>query len=159
MTRCSLAASALGASYFLYLQRRGLDPVLGAALVCVTSALVVVPWHGLFATSTIASAPLREVLWQVAVQGVIVGCLALLALNYAALAIGSQTLGVLSALVPVGGALCALAIAGDPVSKPEWVAIVVISAGVAVASLPVPRAPRVLRATRGVVPLGQSTVT
>ncbi len=154
-----LGASALGASYFLYLQRRGLDPVLGAALVCVTSALVVIPWHGLFATSTIASAPLREVLWQVAVQGVIVGCLALLALNYAALAIGSQTLGVLSALVPVGGALCALAIAGDPVSKPEWVAIVVISAGVAVASLPVPRAPRVLRATRGVVPLGQSTVT
>ena len=154
-----LAASALGASYFLYLQRRRLDPVLGAALVCVTSALLVIPWHGLIATSTIASAPLREVVWQVVVQGVIVGCLALLALNYAALAIGSQTLGVLSALVPVGGALCALVIAGDPITLPEWAAIVVISSGVAAAALPAPRAPRVMRATRGVAPLGQSTVS
>jgi drug/metabolite transporter (DMT)-like permease len=154
-----LAASALGASYFLYLQRRRLDPVLGAALVCVTSALLVIPWHGLFATSTIASAPLREVVWQVVVQGVIVGCLALLALNYATLAIGSQTLGVLSALVPVGGALCAMAITGDPISLPEWAAIVVISSGVAAASLPEPRAPPVVRAPRGVAPLGQSTVS
>ena len=79
-------------------------------------------------------------------------------LNYAALAIGSQTLGVLSALVPIGGH-CARWPLRRSCSKPEWVAIVVISAGVAVASLPVTRAPRVLRATRGVVPLGQSTVT
>jgi drug/metabolite transporter (DMT)-like permease len=153
-----LAASALGASYFLYLQQRRLDPVLGAALVCVTSAIIIVPWHGLFAASTLATAPLREVVWQVVVQGVIVGCLALLALNYAALAIGSQTLGVLSALVPVGGALCSLAIAGDRISLPEWAAIMVISSGVVIASLPAPRASTALRPARGVAPLGQSTV-
>jgi drug/metabolite transporter (DMT)-like permease len=154
-----LAASALGASYFLYLQRRQLDPVLGAALVCVTSALIIIPWHGLFAASTIATAPLREILWQIVVQGVIVGCLALLALNYAALVIGSQTLGVLSALVPVGGALCSLVIAGDPISLPEWGAIIVISSGVVIASLPVPRVPRASHPARSVAPLGQSTVT
>jgi drug/metabolite transporter (DMT)-like permease len=152
-----LSASALGASYFLYLQRRRLDPVLGAALVCVTSAMLIVPWHILFAGSTIATAPLREVLWQVVVQGLVVGCVALLALNYAALTLGSQTLGVLSALVPVCGALCSLVIAGDPISPPEWTAILVISTGVAIASLPSPRqrisAPR----PRGVAPLGQST--
>ena len=154
-----LAASALGASYFLYLQRRRLNPVLGAALVCVTSAVIIIPWHGLFAATTIAAAPLREVLWQVLIQGVIVGCLALLALNYAALAIGSQALGVLSALVPVGGAMCSLAIAGDPISRPEWAAIVVISLGVVIAALPAAPPRRVARPMRGVAPRGQSTVS
>lgn len=154
-----LAASALGASYFLFLQRRRLDPVLGAALVCVTSAVIVVPWHALFAASSLASAPAVEIAWQVVVQGVVVGCLALLALNYAATALGSQRLGVISALVPVGGALCSLVIAGDPISPSEWGAILVISAGVAVASLPDPRGLGVRRTRRDVVPLGRSTVT
>jgi drug/metabolite transporter (DMT)-like permease len=155
-----LAASALGACYFLFLQRRRLDPVLGAALVSVTSALIVIPWHALFAASTIATAPLREVLWQLLTQGVIVGCVALLALNYAALTLGSQTLGILSALVPVVGALASLAIAGDVVSLPEWGAIVVISAGVAVASLATAPPARFAALTpRSVAPLGRPTVT
>ncbi|HET7096442.1 MAG TPA: EamA family transporter, partial [Casimicrobiaceae bacterium] len=37
-----LAASALGATYLVYIQRRRLDPVLAAALVCIASAMAVV---------------------------------------------------------------------------------------------------------------------
>ena len=154
-----LVASALGGAYFLYLQRRGLDPVLGTALVCVTSAFIIGPWHTLYASSTIATAPAGEVLWQIVVQGVVVGCLALLALSYAALVLGSQTLGVLSALVPVLGALFSLTIVGDSISAPEWCAIVVISSGVAIAALPETRAVHRRRILRGVAPLGRSTVT
>jgi len=43
---------------------------------------------------------------------------------------------VLSALVPVVGALCAMGIAGDRISDLEWIAIAAISSGVAVACLP-----------------------
>ncbi len=154
-----LTASALGGIYYLYLQQRRLDPVLGAALVCVTSALILVPWHAFVAASTIATAPLREIVWQIVVQGVVVGCIALLALNYAALTIGSQTLGVLSALVPVGGALCSLVLAGDPIPPREAFAILVISGGVLVASRPAATASGVARVQPpGVVPLGRSTV-
>ena len=132
-----LLASALGASYLVYIQRRRLNPVVAAALVCVASAMIVVPWHYSFATSTIATAPVQEIVWQLLFQGVLVGCCAFFALNYATLAIGSQTVGVLSALVPVIGALCSMLITRDSISSLEWTAIVVISLGVLIASLPV----------------------
>jgi drug/metabolite transporter (DMT)-like permease len=131
-----LAASALGATYLVYIQRRRLDPVVAAALVCVASAMVVVPWHYFFATSAISRASFDEIAWQLLFQGVIFGCCAFFALNYAVLAVGSQTVGVLSALVPVTGALFANLITGDSISRLEWIAIVAISFGVAVACLP-----------------------
>jgi drug/metabolite transporter (DMT)-like permease len=130
-----LLASALGATYLVYIQRRRLDPVVAAALVCVASAMVVLPWHFAFATSTIATAPVQEIVWQVLLQGVLLGCCAFLALNYATLTIGSQTVGVLSALVPVIGAICAMVVTRDTVSLTEWTAIGVISLGVAIASV------------------------
>ena len=55
-----LAASALGASYPVS-AAAGTRSRAGGGVGLRDSALVVVPWHGLFATSTIASAPLREV--------------------------------------------------------------------------------------------------
>ena len=152
-----LAASALGASYLVYIQRRRLNPVVAAALVCVASAMVVVPWHHFFATSTLASAPVSEIAWQLLFQGVLVGCCAFFALNYAALAIGSQAVGVLSALVPVIGALCSLVITQDAISGLEWTAIVVISLGVIVASLPPPAHRFAARLARGTRPLGRPT--
>jgi drug/metabolite transporter (DMT)-like permease len=131
-----LAASALGATYLVYIQRRRLDPVLAAALVCVASAMVVGPWHYFFAHSAIASAARGELAWQIVFQGVVFGCGVAFAINYAVLAVGSQTVGVLSALVPVVGALCAMWIAGDRISDLEWIAIAAISCGVTVACLP-----------------------
>jgi drug/metabolite transporter (DMT)-like permease len=134
-----LAASALGATYLVYIQRRRLDPMLAAALVCVASAMVVGPWHYFFAASAIASAPVGELAWQLVFQGIVFGCGVFFAINYAVLAVGSQTVGVLSALVPVIGALCAMWIAGDRISDLEWIAIASISCGVAVACLPARR--------------------
>ena len=131
-----LAASAMGATYLVYIQRRRLNPVVAAALVCVASAMVVGPWHYFFATSAISSASLEELAWQLLFQGVLVGCCAFFALNFAVVAIGSQTVGVLSALVPVAGALFAVLITRDPISGLEWIAIIAISSGVAVACLP-----------------------
>jgi drug/metabolite transporter (DMT)-like permease len=126
----------LGATYLVYIQRRRLDPILAAALVCVASAMVVGPWHYFFATSAIASAPLSDLAWQVVFQGIVFGCGVFFAINYAVLAVGSQTVGVLSALVPVVGALCAMLIVGDRISDLEWMAIASISAGVAVGCVP-----------------------
>jgi drug/metabolite transporter (DMT)-like permease len=131
-----LLASALGASYLVYIQQRRLNPVIAVALVCVASAMIVIPWHYFFAISAIATTPAQEIVWQLLFQGILVGCGAFLALSYATQAIGSQTVGVLSALVPVIGALCATLIARDSISVLEWTAIFVISLGVAVASLP-----------------------
>jgi drug/metabolite transporter (DMT)-like permease len=131
-----LAASALGATYLVYIQRRRLNPVIAAALVCVASAMIVGPWHYFFAESAITTASFADLAWQLAFQGVLVGSVTFFALNYAVLAIGSQTVGMLSALVPVAGALCAMLVTRDRISTLEWVAIIAISIGVAIGCLP-----------------------
>jgi drug/metabolite transporter (DMT)-like permease len=79
----------------------------------------------------------KRVAWELAWQTLLgaVGC-GVFPLNYAVLAVGSQTVGVLSALVPVLGALFAMLIAGDRISDVEWLAIASISSGVVVACLP-----------------------
>src|SRR5437868_5683288 len=78
-----LIASALGATYLVNVEQRRLDPVVSAALVCIVSALIVLPWHYFFGESTIASAPFREIVWQMLFQGVLFGGAAFLAVNYA----------------------------------------------------------------------------
>jgi len=131
-----LLASALGATYLVYIQRRRLNPLVAAALVCGASAMVVCPWHFFFAHSAIMKASLDEILWQLLLQGVLIGCCAFLALNYAVLVIGSQSVGVLSAMVPVAGAIFAALFTADSISGLEWAAIISISSGVVVAFLP-----------------------
>jgi drug/metabolite transporter (DMT)-like permease len=58
------------------------------------------------------------------------GCVVSLAINYAVLAVGSQTVGMLCALVPVLGMLSSIAITSDPVLPREWAATAAISLGV-----------------------------
>ncbi len=131
-----LAASALGAIYLVYVQQRRLDPVLGVALVSVYSAAILLPWYLLAASSALWDAPAMEIMWQVVFQGLLMGCAGFLAINYAILSIGSQTVGVLFALVPALGMLASLGVANDPVSPLEWVAIAAISIGVAIGARP-----------------------
>jgi drug/metabolite transporter (DMT)-like permease len=130
-----LTASALGATYLVTVEQRRLDPVVSAALVCTASALIIVPCHYFFASSTIASASMNEIVWQMVFQGVLFGGVGFLALNFSIRLIGSQNVGVLTAMVPVIGGLCSLAIAGDVVSAAEWIGITTISLGVVLASL------------------------
>ena len=131
-----LAASALGAIYLVYVQQRRLDPVLGVALVSVYSAAILLPWYLLAASSALWDAPAMEIMWQVVFQGLLMGCAGFLAINYAILSIGSQTVGVLFALVPALGMLASLGVANDPVSPLEWGAIAAISIGVAIGARP-----------------------
>ena len=156
-----LIASALGATYLVNVERRRLDPVVSAALVCIVSALIVLPWHYFFGESTIASAPMREIVWQMVFQGVLFGGAAFLAVNCAIRLIGSQNVGILTAMVPVIGAFCSLMIAGDAITQFEWIGIGTISVGVVVAAL----APRVFRSNaklqvspRAIHPMTRRTV-
>jgi drug/metabolite transporter (DMT)-like permease len=135
-----LAASALGAIYFVYSQHRKIDPVLGAALVSTYSAIGLLPWYLATANSHLLTAPAAEIVWQIVFQGILMGCIAFLALNYAIVTIGGHASGMLLALVPVLGMLFSLALVGDPVSPLDWIAIAAISAGVAIGVRPAPSA-------------------
>jgi len=129
-----LAASALGALYVLQLRNWGVSAIQAAAIVTVYSALVVVPWHLWSAAEPLWRVAPLELLWQTLWQGVLIGCVALIALNHAITRLGAERSSALVALVPVLSAILALVFLGEVPSPAEIAAILAISAGVSVAA-------------------------
>jgi drug/metabolite transporter (DMT)-like permease len=134
-----LAASALAALYVLQLRRWRIDAMEGAALVSLYSAVVVVPLYLWFAPGTLARVAPAELLWQVLWQGVLIGCVAVVALNHAIFRLGADRSSALVALVPVITAVLALLFLGEVPSAAEIAAFVAISVGVSIGALPARR--------------------
>jgi drug/metabolite transporter (DMT)-like permease len=129
-----LAASALGALYVLQLRNWGVGAIQAAAIVSVYSAMIVVPWQLWSATQPIWRVGLLDLLWQVLWQGVLIGCVALVALNHAINRLGAERSSALLALVPVLTAILALLFLGEVPSVAEIAAILAISAGVSISA-------------------------
>jgi len=127
-----LAASALGALYVLQLRKWGIGALQGAAIVTIYSALIVVPWCLGSASGTLWQVTPAELLWQVLWQGVLIGCIALVALNHAIARLGPERSIALVALVPALSAVLGLLFLGEVPSNAEIAAILAISAGVSI---------------------------
>jgi drug/metabolite transporter (DMT)-like permease len=130
-----LAASALGAMYFLRLRDCGMDTFLAAALVSLYSALAMLAWYALNRAMPFAGVDAAALLWQALWQGLLIGVLALVALNHAIAKLGGQRTSVLLALVPVAGMLLGGIFLAEIPQAGEWLGAVAISLGVAVCSL------------------------
>jgi len=131
-----IGASALGALYVLQLRNWGVGVMQGAAIVSLYSAMVVVPWHFYSAPQSILRVAPGELMWQILWQGVLIGCVSLIALNQTISRLGSERSSALVALVPVLTAILALLFLGEIPSTTEIAAFVAISAGVSIAALP-----------------------
>jgi drug/metabolite transporter (DMT)-like permease len=131
-----LAASALGALYVLQLRNWGVGAIQGAAIVSLYSALVVVPWLLWSTPQALRQIAPGELLWQVLWQGVLIGCVALVALNHAISRLGAERSSAVVALVPVISAILALLFLGEVPSTVEIAAFAAISAGVSVGAVP-----------------------
>jgi drug/metabolite transporter (DMT)-like permease len=129
-----LAASALGALYVLQLRSWGVSAMQAAAIVTVYSGLIVVPWHLWSAPEPLWRVPALELLWQTLWQGVLIGCVAFIALNQAITRLGAERSSALVALVPVLSAILALLFLGEVPSTAEVAAILTISAGVSISA-------------------------
>ena len=127
-----LAASALGALYVLQLRNWGISAIQAAAIVTLYSALAVVPWHLWSASGALWQVAPLALLWQVLWQGVLIGCIALVALNHAIARLGPDRASALVALVPALSAMLGLLFLGEVLSSAEIAAILAISAGVSI---------------------------
>jgi len=136
-----LAASALAALYVLQLRRHGIGVMQGAAMVSLYSTIIVVPYYLWSAPGTLARVAPGELLWQVLWQGVLIGCVALIALNHAITRLGPERSSALVASVPVLTAILALVFLGEIPSTTEIAAFIAISAGVSIAAAPPRPAP------------------
>ena len=127
-----VAASALGSLYVLQLRNWGIGAIQGAAIVTIYSALIVVPWHLWSASGALWQVAPSELLWQVLWQGVLIGCIALVALNHAIARLVPERSSALVALVPALSAVLGLLFLGEIPSGAEIAAILAISAGVSI---------------------------
>jgi drug/metabolite transporter (DMT)-like permease len=127
-----VAASALGALYVLQLRKWGISAIQGAAIVTLYSALLVVPWYLWQASRALWLVAPSELLWQVLWQGVLIGCIALVALNHAIARLGPESSSALIALVPALSAVLGLLFLDEVPSSAEIAAILAISAGVSI---------------------------
>ncbi len=127
-----VAAAALGAFYVLQLRNWGIGAFQGAAIVTLYSALVVVPWYLWSASGAFLRIAPLELLQQVLWQGVLIGCIALVALNHAIARLGPERSIALVSLVPALSALLGLLFLGEIPSNAEIAALLAISAGVSI---------------------------
>ena len=125
-----VAASALGALYVLQLRNWGIGAVQGAAIVTLYSALVVVPWYIWFGPKTILHAAPIDLVWQIFWQGLLIGCVALIAMSLAIARLGSERSSVCFALVPVLSSVLGVLFLNEVPSIIETVGILAISTGV-----------------------------
>ena len=143
-----LAASALGALYVLQLRKWGIGAFQGAAIVTIYSALIVVPWHVWSGSGALWQVAPVELLWQVLWQGVLIGCIALIALNHAVAKLGPERSSALVALVPALSAVLGLLFLGESLSSTELAAVLAISVGVSIGASRQPDAGSPIQAVR-----------
>ena len=127
-----LAASALGALYVLQMRNWGISAIQGAAIVTLYSAVVVVPWHLWSGSGALWQVTPFELLWQILWQGVLIGCIALVALNHAIAQLGPERSSALVALAPALSAVLGFLFLDEIPSSAEIAAILAISAGVSI---------------------------
>jgi drug/metabolite transporter (DMT)-like permease len=129
-----LFASFLTACFTVVMRQGKLEPLHTAALVSTGSLVIYLPvylaWHG----PRLARLPLPETLGQAVFQGVLVTIVAVVLYGRAVAILGASGGAAFGALVPPLAALFGIPLLAEWPNATDWVAIVLISAGVYLAS-------------------------
>jgi drug/metabolite transporter (DMT)-like permease len=129
-----LVASFLTACFTLLMRRAELDPRHAAALVSTGSLVVYLPIYLALHGIRLAQVPLADLVVQVIFQGVVVTIVSLVLYGRAVLILGASGGSAFGALVPALSAVLAIPLLGEWPNPSDWVGIVLISAGVYLAS-------------------------
>jgi len=117
-----------------------LDPFHVAALVSTGSLVIYLPIYLALCGTRLAQAPLAELTSQALFQGVLVTIVSLVLYCRAVAILGASRGAAFGALVPALSALFAIPLLGEWLDETGWAGIVLISAGVYLASgAPLPR--------------------
>jgi drug/metabolite transporter (DMT)-like permease len=129
-----LAAGFLWACYTVAMRKSRLEGLHAAAIAAVGALVLYVPGYAIFAGASLFHAPWWDVALQALVQGVLTAVLSLLLYGRAVNILGASSGAAFAALCPAMTAIFAIPVLGEWPTWPDWMAIVVISAGVYVVS-------------------------
>jgi drug/metabolite transporter (DMT)-like permease len=138
-----LAASFLTACYTISMRQAQLDPMHVAALVSTGSLVMYAPLYLAIRGLHLAHVPVADLTVQLMFQGIVVTIISLVFYGRAVLILGAPGGSAFGAMVPALSALLAIPLLKEWPTTSGWVGIVLISAGVYLASGgPLPVAPR-----------------
>lgn len=129
-----LSAAFLWACFTVVMRQAKLDPLHAAALVSTGSLVIYLPIYLALYGTRLAQVPLADLTVQAIFQGVLVTIVSLLLYGRAVAILGASAGAAFGALVPALSALFAIPLLGEWPSETDWVGIVLISAGVYLAS-------------------------
>ena len=124
-----LCGSSSWAVFTLLLSRYPIEPLAATVVTTLGSAVVYFPVWWLFLPSTLGQAPISEIAVQAMYQGVLVVFVAMLLYTFAVRCLGSQTVALLMAFVPVISALAAVPLLGEPLSLLTLAGLGAVTAG------------------------------
>jgi len=129
-----LVAALLSAGFTVVMLQAKLDPLHAAALVSTGSLVIYLPIYLAFFGTRLAQLPLADIAVQALFQGVVVTIVSLLLYGRAVALLGASGGSAFGALVPALSALLAIPLLGEWPDETGWTGIVLISAGVYLAS-------------------------
>jgi drug/metabolite transporter (DMT)-like permease len=129
-----LVASFLTACFTVIMRQAKLDPIHAAALVSTGSLVIYAPIYLALRGFHVAAVPLADLTTQVVFQGIVVTIISLVFYGRAVVILGASGGSAFGALVPALSAVLAIPLLGEWPTASGWVGIVLISAGVYLAS-------------------------
>ncbi len=129
-----LIAAFLTACSTLVMRQAKLDPLHAVALASTGSLVTYLPIYLALRGARLAQVPLADIAVQAFFQGVIVTIVSLVLYGRAIIILGASGGAAFGALVPAMSALLAIPLPGESPGESDWVGIVLISAGVYLAS-------------------------
>ena len=129
-----LFAAFLSACFTVVMRQTELDPLHAAALVSTGSLVIYLPMYLALCGTRLAQMPLAGFTVQAIFQGVLVTIVSLLLYGRAVTIVGAAGGASFGGLVPALSVLFAIPLLGEWPSERDWVGIVLISAGVYLAS-------------------------
>lgn len=129
-----VSAGMLWACYTVAMRKAGLDGLHAAALAAVASLITYVPAYAIAFGATLFAAPWQDLALQAFVHGFLVAVVSLLLYGRAIGLLGASSGSAFAALAPAITALLAIPVLGEWPATSDWIAMVLISVGVYVAS-------------------------
>jgi drug/metabolite transporter (DMT)-like permease len=129
-----ITAGMLWACYVVALRKARLDGLHAAAIAAVGSLVAYVPAYVIIFGTSLFDAPWRDLALQAFVHGLLVAVISFVCIGRAVSVLGASNGSAFAALAPAITAILAIPILGEWPATSDWIAMLLISGGVYVAS-------------------------
>lgn len=129
-----IGAGMLWAGYIVAMRKANLDGLHAAAIAAVGSLITYVPLYAIIFGTGLFKAPWRDLVLQAFVHGILVAVISFLCIGRAVRILGASNGSAFAALAPAITAILAIPILGEWPATRDWIAMLLISGGVYIAS-------------------------